>query len=118
MNLKIMYVPEKLKQEDFGEYISKRGYRCIRLLKKNDKQIKEEIRKLPNYFDIWDKINEFLDFDLEECYKEGSPDFIIFKEDKFYICEFKSLSDGLRTSQIKWLDDHSDLPLILIIAIK
>ena len=116
MDLNILVIEEDLKELGFEDYIKRRGFKCIKLVKNNEKEIEKELRRIRDINKKYWEIEDFISFELKYCFKNGSPDFFIYKEDCFYICEFKSKNDNLRVNQIIWIKENPDIPILIAIC--
>lgn len=118
MKCKVMIIQKEMKEKDFPEYIKSKSFGCIRLTSRNLKKIISTIRELGNYVKNINFNHYFIQYDLKECIKVGSPDFFIYNQKKFFLCEFKSNNDSLNIKQIIWFEQHKNLPLLLALCDK
>ena len=92
MNIKTIPILENIEEKEFPEYIKNKEYSCLKFIKKNKSKIKQITK-----FKI-------------DCEFLGSPDFFIWKEKKYWFCEFKSRNDSLRNAQLCWFFNNPKLP--------
>jgi hypothetical protein len=101
-DLKLIQIEEDIKQDQFPEYMIKKGWNCLRLIKKNYKIIDTIVNKIKE--DSWNSCS------IRKMRNLGKPDFFIHKNGRFYFCEFKSRTDIIRPEQLSWMMDHIDYP--------
>lgn len=101
-----LYIPEStcLREErEFKEWITKKGYNCIKLIPQlvnytgeEEKVIKEAREKFP--------VLKNVDF-----FGAGIPDYFIFNGEEYCFVEIKNGSDSIHPNQIKWFMENEDL---------
>ncbi len=125
MELKFIKLNKKAKPKNVIDYFKEEGYNCVkfsvdrRYLKKqkvmgiirNHKKYKENFQNMLVY-------EGFLSLMNRKDFWIGSPDYIIWNDDNFYFCEFKSYKDTFRINQIEWFEKFKMLPLAIAIAVK
>jgi hypothetical protein len=99
MKIRIMYVDKDMDEEKFQSYLEEQGYNCKRLRNGNFQRFSNKIGKK-----IYDE--------------KGIPDFFVWNKKEYFFCEFKSLNDAWRISQIQWAIKHSNFPIVLALAIE
>ncbi len=106
IHINLLPIYEFISEQNFPDYMNRRGYQCIKFIAKNHQKILdlvgEEGGKLfPHHI-------------LSLAYYAiGKPDFFVWREKEFWLCEFKSSFDTLSFSQLNWLCNHDDIPLII-----
>jgi len=102
MNIKLIPIFKDIKENEFPDHIKKEGYSCLKFNNKNLKKIEKILNiKEMDYFYI------------------GSPDFFIWKDKKYYLCEFKSKNDSLSNNQLSWFFRFKKYPkAIAFVSIK
>lgn len=74
------------------------------------------------------KLNEFIinnwwdllwDEDDNKCFIDGlslngKPDYFMYNGDKYFLVEYKTLTDFFRDNQVKWFYKNKKLPLLVI----
>lgn len=119
MNLRLLIVPETIKEKHFLAYIESeydvRGYKINKI---NLHRITTVIRSMEDYQERWafyieviTKLESFI-----ECRMRGQPDFFLYGKKSFSFCEFKSNGDKLSNEQLFWFEQNKDLPLSVAIA--
>lgn len=93
MTLEIMKIERDLKEVEFPSYMLEKGYKCKKLYAKNHKSA---IRILNRQFH----------------YGPGVPDFLVYNDAESFLCEFKSLKDSIRLSQVEWAASHMEIKVV------
>lgn len=99
INFKVFFVDENITEKTFPAYIKKYGFNCIRLSNVNLETIRSITQK-DIKFDVLSR-----------------PDFFIYKNSHcYFFCEFKSISDALRSDQLAWAIRY-DIPWAVAMCI-
>lgn len=104
-DLKLIPINKDITERDFPKEMRKKGWECLRLIKRNYKSVNAIIRNYKN--DFWGISN------INNMESVGKPDFFIYKNQRFYFCEFKSKKDMLSNNQLTWMSNHIDYPKAL-----
>jgi len=99
MKIRIMYVDKDMNEETFQKYLEEQGYTCKKLRNGNLHRVSKRLGV---------KIDS-------NC---GIPDFFVWNKKEQFFCEFKSLNDAWRISQIQWAIKNSKLPIVLALSIE
>jgi len=116
MIAKVIMVPKHIVEKDFLEYM-KRNHNIdgIKFNKSNLYKIGNIMSKMDDYAFEWGDYQSTTS-KIFRALGKGSPDFLLYTNKNFLLCEFKSHNDSLSPNQILWFDAHSDLPLAIVIA--
>lgn len=107
MKIKLIRIKEDIKEKDFPEEIKKDGWNCLRLKKKNYKKIELIVSHILNSYWTGNRVT------INEIEILGRPDFFIWKNQKFFFCEFKSKNDFVSNRQLTWMFNHVNFPVAI-----
>jgi len=117
MKVEALLIEEKILEKDFPMYIQNKGFSCIKCNRINKNLIISVLREIRDNTLQWDKINDIIDFELNNFFGVGSPDFFIYNKKEFFICEFKSRKDYLHKTQFNWISKNRHLPIMIAVVL-
>lgn len=97
MEIDVLQIEENINQNQFPEYIEKKGYKCIRLILKN-----------------FESVEKILGCTFEKGI--GLPDFLIYNSNEKLFCDFKSKNDSWAISQMEWALRNTHIKLVLAVV--
>lgn len=97
LNYSTLYLKEtkEVVEKEAISYFETRGYKCLKIRSASFKS------KSSRYCQKnWHR------FTINN--REGAPDLLVFNNHSIFFCEIKSLLDGLKHSQFKWLQEMTE----------
>ena len=98
--LKVIEVNKDVKEKDFPAWARNEGYVCLKINNNNRETIEKLFgREIRNFTTV------------------GRPDFFIYKNRKYWFCEFKSKNDKLSIAQIRWFEDNNIPAAVAVVKV-